>query len=95
VLARIYTDTQLARFTALRLRAGDSSAATTASTLKLAMAESARRARNAAFTVLGADGMLAGELQDQALASFALSIAGGTDEIQRNLLGERVLGLPR
>jgi len=45
--------------------------------------------------VLGADGMLAdGEWTTMFLTSPSMSIRGGTDEIQRNIVGERVLGLP-
>lgn len=33
--------------------------------------------------------------QDQFLTSFGLTIGGGTSEIQRNTIGERILGLPK
>jgi len=37
----------------------------------------------------------AAEMQRIVLNSFSSGIAGGTDEIQRNIIGDRVLGLPR
>jgi alkylation response protein AidB-like acyl-CoA dehydrogenase len=43
----------------------------------------------------GADAMLAGDATDRFLYSPGMRIAGGTSEIQRNIIGERILGLPR
>ena len=72
------------------------------STAKLAASELGRRSRDLAMEVLGPAGMLDGDdaphggaFQSMALSVQSSSIAGGTDEIQRNIIGERVLGLPK
>lgn len=55
-----------------------------------------------AMDMLGADAMLAGhdapfggEWQDAFLGTPGLRIGGGTDQIQRNIIAERILGLPK
>jgi alkylation response protein AidB-like acyl-CoA dehydrogenase len=79
------------RFTQLR------SAATGAagSGLKLHGAVSFKRRAELMLDVLGPAGTLAGsDAAVEFLTAPSMSIRGGTDEIQRNVLGERVLGLP-
>jgi len=72
-----------------------------ASAGKLAAVDLLRQVRDVALRLLGPDGTLAGPdaprdglITEMALLTPGLSIAGGTDEIQRNILGERDLGLP-
>ncbi len=72
------------------------------STLKLLGSEIGRQIRDTGLEMMGAGGMLSGDDaptggQFHAYSMFtpASSIAGGTDEVQRNIIGERVLGLPR
>lgn len=101
---QLYTQLELARFTGLRVQAAldrGHGPGPEVSTGKLVASEIVRRLRDVGLRSQGADGMLMGPdapqggmIQALALFSPAISIAGGSDQIQRNIIGERVLGLP-
>jgi alkylation response protein AidB-like acyl-CoA dehydrogenase len=98
LVAREYVDVETSRLTARRARdaARDGRApGPEGSGSKLRGAATMKSAASLALAVLGPDAMLAdGEWQTYFLTSPSISIRGGTDEIQRNIVGERVLGLP-
>ncbi len=70
---------------------------------KLALSEVARQCNTMHGLLAGADAMLAGTGDDPVhdavaevlISTPAQSIAGGTDEVQKNILGEHMLGLPK
>ncbi len=69
---------------------------------KLYDAELHRRFRDVSLRIVQADGLLGGasmatdpQIAELALHASAPSIYGGSDQIQRNILGERTLGLPK
>ncbi len=65
------------------------------SLVKLAWTDMTQHLSATALDVVGAGSPLAGRWSRQWLWSKAASIAGGTSEVQRSIIGERILGLPR
>ncbi|GAC1644790.1 MAG: acyl-CoA dehydrogenase [Candidatus Dormibacteraceae bacterium] len=103
-VVRVYTLLEIARFTGLRSQSAAARGqrpGPEVSTGKLMASTIVRTLRDVALSIEGAQGMLhgadaplGGMVQFLALFSPAISIAGGSDQVQRNIIGERVLGLP-
>lgn len=105
-LSAAYSAVRIMQFTGLRMfstLAAEGSLGPAASVNKIFWSEYHRGFGELAMAVLGAeatirpdgDGYPVSELQRIFLESRARCIARGSSEIQRNIVGERVLGLPR
>jgi alkylation response protein AidB-like acyl-CoA dehydrogenase len=68
-----------------------------ATVIKLAYTEARQRFGELCLRVLGRDGLHLddNELIEERMRVLALTIAAGASQIQRNIIGERLLGLPR
>jgi alkylation response protein AidB-like acyl-CoA dehydrogenase len=103
-LARQHTYMETIRFMGYRVQTAASKGVAPgpeSSVLKLAATRRLGHAGDLAMAISGAAGMLAdqdarmqGFWQQQFLNQWMSKIGGGTDQIQRNIVGENVLGLP-
>ena len=101
-MIRLHILGEVNRWNMLRAKAGAGRTGGEGNMAKLAMSELVRQSREVGNLVNGADGMLdrsdsssGGIVQEMTLFSPAPSIYGGTDQVQRNIIGERVLGLAK
>jgi alkylation response protein AidB-like acyl-CoA dehydrogenase len=98
-IARVHTESAIMRYLGLRIVTAFAKGllpGPEASVAKLAMGQLLARSNGVALGLLGPHAMVEDPYWTGGfLAAPALRIAGGSDEIQRNIIGERVLGLPK
>lgn len=97
-LTKLWSRIWLLRYTWQRAVADGDPASAAFSVLKLMTSETDRDLGDLATDVLGLDALVDPEdngLVQAMLVGRAQTILGGTSEIQRNILGERLLGLPK
>jgi alkylation response protein AidB-like acyl-CoA dehydrogenase len=103
-LAESYTRFEILKWLGERARAAAKAGNPTgpeSSVMKLMISEHVARNGDLVLALEGADGMLYmgdafedGFWQQMFLGQWGIRIGGGTEQVQRNILGERVLGLP-
>ena len=102
-LTKLYTLIEVNRMSGLRAKDPGQRTGAEPNIGKLVMSDLFRTFREVGNQIIGADGMLKGPDEPQTdgvIAELTMfspgpSIYGGTDQIQRNIIGERILGLPR
>jgi alkylation response protein AidB-like acyl-CoA dehydrogenase len=103
-LAHLHSMVQVNEWNNLRAKAelAQGTSSSVVSLGKLAMSGILHTAGSLQKSILGAEGMIGGTDSPRAadatyslLNAFFTSIGGGTDQIQRNIIGERILGLPK
>jgi len=104
-MVSLYTNEKIAEMTRQRITSvakKGGSPGPEASTMKLHWTNGLRISRDLGMELLGAEGMLTGpelpaegKVQHFFLSMPSASIAGGSDEVQRNIIGEKTLGLPK
>ncbi len=103
-LARLHTSERLLEFLGYRVRTAAARGVMPgpeSSVMKLVVSDFYETGGDLMLDLEGAAGMLTrddapygGRFQDLFMAQWAPRIGGGTDQVQRNIIGERVLGLP-
>jgi alkylation response protein AidB-like acyl-CoA dehydrogenase len=103
-LAQAYTRFQILRWLGERSRAAAKAGkppGPESSVMKLAISEQVYENGNLVMAIEGPEAMLYatdafedGFWQQQFLGQWSIRIGGGTEQVQRNILGERILGLP-
>ena len=101
-LAKLYTLQEIGRISALRMKSRRGLTGGEPNIAKLMMSDLLRLQREVGNEIIGPFGMVMGadtpgraaSVQEMTLFSPGPSIYGGTDQVQRNIIGERVLGLP-
>jgi acyl-CoA dehydrogenase len=96
-LAQLHIWAEVMRFTGYRSLTAISKGAVPGpegSIAKLAATRLLRAAADLGVEIAGPDGMLAGDWSDLVCGVPGMRLGGGTDEIMKNIVAERVLGLP-